>query len=158
MYHVLSVAGLYHYTADLEFVRAQYEIIKRQLAYNRSLVDPTLGLLITNAGGDGRDWDFYDGGKPGAVTAYNAIYYKALTEAAYLARELGNAADAATWTSQAAGHQGAPERDAVRLRRAACTSSPTATTATRPATPSRRTPTPRRSCGTSRPRAPAPAS
>jgi alpha-L-rhamnosidase len=102
MYHVLSVAGLYHYTADLEFVRAQYEIIKRQLAYNRTLVDPALGLLITNAGGDGRDWDFYDGGKPGAVTAYNAIYYKALTDAAYLARELGNDADAALWTSQAA--------------------------------------------------------
>ena len=86
MYHVLSVAGYYLYSADLEFVRAQYEIIQRQLAYNRSLVDPTLGLLITNAGGDGRDWDFYDGGKPGAVTAYNAIYYKALTDAAYLAR------------------------------------------------------------------------
>ncbi|MDA0181345.1 hypothetical protein OJ997_13650 [Solirubrobacter phytolaccae] len=102
MYHVLSVAGYYHYTADLDFVRAQYEIIRRQLAYNRSLVDPNLGLLITNAGGDGRDWDFYDGGKPGAVTAYNAIYYKALTDAAYLARELGNEADAVLWSGQAA--------------------------------------------------------
>ena len=74
---------------------------------------PTLGLLITNAGGDGRDWDFYDGGKPGAVTAYNAIYYKALTDAAYLADELAKAyptdaavatwqADSALWKSQAA--------------------------------------------------------
>ena len=34
-------------------------------------------------GGSERDWDFYDGGKPGAVTAYNAIYYKALTDAAH---------------------------------------------------------------------------
>ena len=113
MYHVLSVAGYYLYSADIEFARAQIEIIKRQLAYNRSLVDPTLGLLITNAGGDGRDWDFYDGGKPGAVTAYNAIYYKALTDAAYLADELAKAypadaavatwqADSALWKSQAA--------------------------------------------------------
>ena len=113
MYHVLSVAGYYLYSADIEFARAQYDIIKRQLAYNRSLVDPTIGLLITNAGGDGRDWDFYDGGKPGAVTAYNAIYYKALSDAAYLARRArqglpGDAAaatwqaDSALWKSQAA--------------------------------------------------------
>jgi alpha-L-rhamnosidase len=112
MYHVLSVASYYFYSGDIDFARAQYQIIKNQLAYNRSLVDPTSGLLITNAGGDGRDWDFYDGGKPGAVTAYNAIYYKALTDAAYLARELAERkpgdpaaatwqADAETWSSQA---------------------------------------------------------
>jgi Bacterial alpha-L-rhamnosidase C-terminal domain/Bacterial alpha-L-rhamnosidase 6 hairpin glycosidase domain len=112
MYHVLSVASYYLYSGDIDFARAQYQIIKNQLAYNRSLVDPTSGLLITNAGGDGRDWDFYDGGKPGAVTAYNAIYYKALTDAAYLARELAERkpgdpaaatwqADAETWSSQA---------------------------------------------------------
>src|ERR671923_100386 len=88
MYHVLSVASYYLYSGDVDFAQAQYRIIKNQLAYNRSLVDPELGLLITGAGGEGRDWDFYDGGKPGAVTAYNAIYYKALTDAAYLAREL----------------------------------------------------------------------
>jgi hypothetical protein len=113
MYHVLSVASYYLYSADLDFAQAQYQIIKNQLAYNRSLVDPNLGLLITGAGGEGRDWDFYDGGKPGAVSAYNAIYYKALTDAAYLARELAERrpgdpavatwqADAGTWAAQAA--------------------------------------------------------
>ena len=113
MYHVLSVAGYYLYSADADFVRSQYQIIKNQLGYNRSLVDPTSGFLITNAGNDGRDWDFYDGGKPGAVTAYNAIYYKALSDAAYLASELARLepgspsaatwqADAATWSGQAA--------------------------------------------------------
>ena len=113
MYHVLSVASYYLYSSDIDFAQAQYQIIKNQLAYNRSLVDPSLGLLITGAGGEGRDWDFYDGGKPGAVTAYNAIYYKALTDAAYLARELvarkpGDPAtatwqaDAETWSAQAA--------------------------------------------------------
>jgi hypothetical protein len=113
MYHVLSVASYYLYSGDIDFAQAQYQIIKNQLAYNRSLVDPNLGLLITGAGGEGRDWDFYDGGKPGAVTAYNAIYYKALADAAYLARELAERkqgdpavaswrADAETWSEQAA--------------------------------------------------------
>ena len=113
MYHVLSVASYYLYSGDIDFAQAQYQVIKNQLAYNRSLVDPNLGLLITGAGGEGRDWDFYDGGKPGAVTAYNAIYYKALTDAAYLARELVERrpgdpaaatwqADADTWSAQAA--------------------------------------------------------
>ena len=85
--------------------------MKNELAYNRALVDPATGLLVTSS--SERDWDFYDGGKPGAVTAYNAMYYKALTDAAQIASDLaakdpGNAdaatlaADAATWTSQAA--------------------------------------------------------
>jgi hypothetical protein len=113
MYHVLSVASYYLYSGDIDFAQAQYQIIKNQLAYNRSLVDPNLGLLITGSGGEGRDWDFYDGGKPGAVSAYNAIYYKALTDAAYVARELAERkpndpavatwlADAETWSTQAA--------------------------------------------------------
>jgi hypothetical protein len=112
MYFVLDVASYYLYSGDAAFVESQYQTMRRQLAYNRTLVDPSSGLLITGSGGDGRDWDFYDGGKPGAVTAYNAIYYKALTDAARLASDLagrdpGNPsaatwqADAATWSSQA---------------------------------------------------------
>ena len=100
MYYVLNLASYYLYSGDLDFVRSQYAIVQRQLAYNRALVDPTTGLLISNS--SERDWDFYDGGKPGAVSAYNAIYYKALTDAAYMASELGNPADAATYSAQAA--------------------------------------------------------
>ena len=121
MYHVLSVAGYYLYSADIEFARAQYEIIKRQLAYNRSLVDPTLGLLITNAGGDGRDWDFYDGGKPGAVTAYNAIYYKALTDAAYLARRARQGVPERRGRRDVAGRLGALEEPGRRPQDSAST-------------------------------------
>ena len=36
------------------------------------------------------------------MSAYNAIYYKALTDAASMASQLGNAADAATYSAQAA--------------------------------------------------------
>src|ERR671923_669393 len=111
MYFVLDLASYYLYSGDAEFVKSQYQIMKNELAYNRALVDPTSGLLISGAGE--RDWDFYDGGKPGAVTAYNAIYYKALSDAARLASDLAERysddpaaatwrADAATWSSQAA--------------------------------------------------------
>jgi hypothetical protein len=111
MYYVLNLASYYLYSGDVAFVHSQYEIMKRELAYNRGLVDPASGLLISNS--SERDWDFYDGGKPGAVTAYNAIYYKALTDASHLASELAQRfpgdssaatwqSDAATWASQAA--------------------------------------------------------
>ena len=111
-YFVLDLGSYYRYSADLDFVQSQYQVMKNELAYNRSLVDPASGLLITG-GADGRDWDFYDGGKIGAVTAYNALYYKALTEATHLAGELAERrsadpaastwrADAAAWATQAA--------------------------------------------------------
>jgi alpha-L-rhamnosidase len=111
MYYVLDLAGYYLYSGDVPFAESQYQVMKNQLAYDRTLVDAGTGLLVTASGE--RDWDFYDGGKPGAVTAYNAIYYKALVDAAMIASDLaerdpGNAdaatwtADAATWNSQAA--------------------------------------------------------
>ncbi len=110
-YYVLNLASYYHYSGDAAFLQSQYQTMKNELAYNRAQVDPTSGLLISN--NSERDWDFYDGGKPGAVTAYNAIYYKALTDAAGLAGELAQRiptdpaaatwqADAATWSTQAA--------------------------------------------------------
>ncbi len=111
MYYVLDLAGYYLYSGDVPFAESQYTAMKNQMAYDRTLVDATTGLLVTSS--SERDWDFYDGGKPGAVSAYNAIYYKALIDAAMIAGDLaqrdpGNAnvatwqADAATWTSQAA--------------------------------------------------------
>jgi alpha-L-rhamnosidase len=79
MYYVLNLASYYLYSGDIAFVQSQYDTMKKELAYNRGQVDPSSGLLISS--NSERDWDFYDGGKPGAVTAYNAIYYKALTDA-----------------------------------------------------------------------------
>src|SRR3954464_6525221 len=111
MYYVLDLAGYYLYSGDVPFAESQYTAMKNQMAYDRTLVDATSGMLVTSS--SERDWDFYDGGKPGAVSAYNAIYYKALTDAAMIASDLAerdpaNAnvatwkADAATWASQAA--------------------------------------------------------
>ena len=154
-YFVLDLASYYLYSGDAPFVESQYQTMKRQLAYNRALVDPSSGLLITGPG-NGRDWDFYDGDKPGAVTAYNAIYYKALTDAARLAGDLagrdpGNPsaatwqADAATWSSQATDAQAAHQRDAVRRRAWRLQAGRPRQRRPTPGPRSRRTPTPRRS-------------
>ena len=110
-YYVLDLASYYLYSGDAPFAESQYQTMKNELAYNRALVDPSSGLLVTRAAA-GRDWDFYDGDKLGAVTAYNAIYYKALTDAARVASDLAGRdpsnpsaatwqSDAATWSSQA---------------------------------------------------------
>jgi alpha-L-rhamnosidase len=87
MDEVDNIATYYLYTGDLSFVRSQWPMITRELAYDRSLVD-SRGLLATD-GSDGMDWDYYDGSKTGEVTAYNDIYYRTLEDAASLADALG---------------------------------------------------------------------
>jgi alpha-L-rhamnosidase len=100
MDEVDNIATYYLYTGDLAFVRSEWPVITRELAYNRSLVDDR-GLLVTD-GTDGQDWDFYDGDKTGEVTAYNDIYYRTLTDAASLARALGLPTEAASYQQEAA--------------------------------------------------------
>jgi alpha-L-rhamnosidase len=100
MDEVDNIATYYRYTGDLAFVRSEWPMIQRELAYNRGMVD-TRGLLVTD-GSDGLDWDYYDGAKTGAVTAYNVIYYQTLRDAATMARALGDTGDAATYASRAA--------------------------------------------------------
>jgi alpha-L-rhamnosidase len=99
MDEVDNIATYYLYTGDLSFVRAQWPMITRELAYNQSLVD-SRGLLATD-GTDGMDWDYYDGSKAGEVSAYNDIYFQALTSAATMAQALGLSAQAATYRQRA---------------------------------------------------------
>ncbi len=97
---VNDIALYYLYTGDLGFVRVEWPMITRELAYSRTLVDQR-GLLVTD-GQDGQDWDYYDGAKTGEVTAYNDIYYETLTEAATMASALGLAEQASLYKSDAA--------------------------------------------------------
>lgn len=99
MDEVANIASYYRYTGDLDFVRSQWPMIDRELAYNRAMVD-SRGLLVTS-GGNGLDWDYYDGAKTGAVAAYNIIYYQTLTGAATMAAALGRTAEADTLRQQA---------------------------------------------------------
>lgn len=75
MDEVDNIATYYRYT-DRAFVRSEWPMIQRELAYNRGMGD-SRGPLITD-GSDGLDWDHYDGPKTGAVTAYNVIYDQAV--------------------------------------------------------------------------------
>ena len=100
MDEVDNIATYYLYTGDLPFVRAEWPVITRELAYNASLVDRR-GLLVTNSD-DGQDWDYYDGSHAGAVTYYNDIYFETLTNAALLADALGQPDQAASYRQEAA--------------------------------------------------------
>lgn len=60
--------------------------------------------MLSGAGvqfGGGYDWDFYDGAKPGVVTAYNALYYRSLQDVAYIEASLGNTAKATAYNRTA---------------------------------------------------------
>ncbi len=101
MDEVDNIATYYLYTSDLAFVRSEWPVITRELAYNASLVD-SRGLLVTNSD-DGQDWDYYDGSHAGAVTYHNDIYFETLTNAALMADALGQPGQAASYRQEAAG-------------------------------------------------------
>jgi hypothetical protein len=94
-----DLVDYYRYTGDQSFAQQAFPAVKAQLGYDASFLDSN-GLISTNSS-NGHDWDAYDQPKTGEVTAYNALYVHALTEAAYMARHLGDPSDAATWTAQA---------------------------------------------------------
>jgi len=124
MDYVLDLVNYYRYTGNTSFAEAEYQVMKNELNYNATMVSPTTGLLTLAT--PGNDWDFYDGGKSGAVSEFNVIYYRALTQAAYLATQIAAAdpanpdvptwkSDAATWTSQAAALKAALDNPANGL-------------------------------------------
>jgi len=99
-YWVLDLADYYLYTGDSAFVTQELPVVKKELAWDASQTDAN-GLLVTSSSDDA-DWDFYDPGKNGEVTAYNLLYYKALLDGATLAAAAGDTADASAYTSAAA--------------------------------------------------------
>lgn len=101
MYYVLCLATYLRYTGDNEFASDQYAVVQKELEFNKSLVDSSTGLL-TLPDQVGHDWDPTDGSKTGAVTEFNAIYYEALLDAAFLAEATGHASDASGYRQQAA--------------------------------------------------------
>ena len=82
----------YRNTGDTAFAQQILPWLEGQLAYDATLTDVN-GLIVTGASisttNGGYDWDFYDGAKTGVVTAYNALYYRALQDVAYIEAEPG---------------------------------------------------------------------
>ncbi|MGW3604932.1 alpha-L-rhamnosidase C-terminal domain-containing protein [Micromonospora sp. NPDC005161] len=105
IYFPVGLVDNYRYTGDLDFAISQYGRLRAQMDYNLSLTNAD-GLIVTTSGSDGRDWDFYDGGRAGTVTATNVLYYRALSEAAWLAghmiEDVPTNAEAATWAADKA--------------------------------------------------------
>jgi alpha-L-rhamnosidase len=108
MYYPINLAEYYLYSGDTAFATSQYQVMKNELAYENSTIDPATGLSTAS----GRDWDFYDGSKGGsgaqggAAAATNMLSYQAHVNGAWLAGQLAahdpNSADAATWSADAA--------------------------------------------------------
>ena len=94
----------YRNTGDTAFARQVLPWLEGELSYDATLTDGT-GLIVTGASisttSGGYDWDFYDGAKTGVVTAYNALYYRALRDVAYIEASLGNTAKAAAYNQTA---------------------------------------------------------
>jgi hypothetical protein len=82
-----ALADYYLYTGDKEFLKDEWPILTKELDWAASQVRSD-GLFVTDAK-NGHDWDYYDGPKVGAVTAYNALYYRVLFDSAALADDLG---------------------------------------------------------------------
>ncbi|NQD89520.1 hypothetical protein HP499_17185 [Paenarthrobacter sp. CM16] len=99
MHQITNIALHHLYTGDTDFVRAQWPTILQQLAYDHTLVDDR-GLYITDEE-NGLDWDWYDGPKTGAVSAYNIVYCHVLRQASSLASAIGEDTAAVDLTARA---------------------------------------------------------
>jgi alpha-L-rhamnosidase len=98
MYFVANLATYYRYTGDLAFVRDEWPVVQRELAWNAQQVDAQ-GLFETNAS-DGNNWHYDD--QTGAQTYYNILYYRILRDAAEMAAASGDQAAASNYQAQAA--------------------------------------------------------
>lgn len=108
----------YRDTGDTAFAQQVLPWLEGQLSYDATLTDGS-GLIVTGARisttSGGYDWDFYDGAKTGVVTAYNALYYLALQDVAYIEASLGH-----TNPAQFGGRHLLPERVRSLRARAGC--------------------------------------
>lgn len=90
----------YLYTGDLTFVRQQWPVVQKELAYLGTNTNAQ-HLIVTTTLIDGLNWHL-DFPPPGTVTQVDIHYYAALREAARLADALGQANVAAEYNTEAA--------------------------------------------------------
>ncbi|MDL4817286.1 alpha-L-rhamnosidase C-terminal domain-containing protein [Actinomadura opuntiae] len=99
-----DAVGYFRATADTDMARQILPYVEGQITYDSTLTDAD-GLLVTaNVFGgpnSGLDWDIYDGPKAGVVAATNMLYYRVLTDAAYLETQLGNGRKATEYLATA---------------------------------------------------------
>jgi alpha-L-rhamnosidase len=99
-YSIVVMSALYNYyvyTGDLGFVRAHWQAVERQMAWDASKVDSN--GLVAVSGSEGNDWNLEN--PQGETTYNNALYVQALNDASKLAIALGKTGEAGTWRNQA---------------------------------------------------------
>ncbi len=92
-----AVYDLYLYTGDLDFVRAHWPAVTRQMAWDARLVDRNGLIAVKQA--DSSSWNLEN--VNGELTYVNALYVEALEAAAKLARALGHRSQASAWSRAA---------------------------------------------------------
>jgi len=99
-----SLKDYWQLTGDRPFVKQNFPVLQQFLAYMRTYKDPDTGLLDIPQG----PWTtttFIDWlgstSRTGQSTAVNALYYKTLSDAATLARAIGETASSSIWNEQA---------------------------------------------------------
>ncbi|MGA2830336.1 MAG: alpha-L-rhamnosidase C-terminal domain-containing protein, partial [Streptosporangiaceae bacterium] len=97
MYFVTNLADYYRYTGDRAFVRQEWPVVQRELAWNATQLNAQ-GLFVTDSS-DGSTWNLEN--LTGAETDVNALYYQALTDGATLASAAGQSPAAAGYRTDA---------------------------------------------------------
>jgi len=95
---IVSLYNYYLYSGDLDFVRAHWQAVLRQMEWDAEQIDSN-GLFAVNTM-DGADWNVEV--TSGEQTYVNAVYVEALQASAKLAVALGQMQQANAWSAQAA--------------------------------------------------------
>jgi hypothetical protein len=93
---VHTLAGYVLHTGDDAFARQYYVNLQRQIGWFQQRLDAN-GLLVKDGG---LEWA-YTLNRTGEVTYLNVVWQLALSDAAWLARQLGRTDDAADWQAHA---------------------------------------------------------
>ena len=99
LWWVRVLADYYLFTGDKKFLLEEWPTLTKEMAWAADQVGKD-GLFITNSK-NGHDWDYYDGPKLGAVTGFNALYYRVLLDSSKLADAIGEHDQATQYRSRA---------------------------------------------------------
>ena len=103
IHFINALYDYYLYTGDLDFVANEWPVVEKEFAYLRSTANPQTypqgtHLVVTNPI-NGMDWNVNT--EVGTVTEYNVLYYRALNNAAAMAKAIGREDEGAAFTQLA---------------------------------------------------------
>ena len=100
MDYVLAVCDYFERSGDIAFLQAYWPLVKRELAWENSQIDPSNGLFQMTAA-DSADWDTNVTHTNGDYAAPSILHYASLLDGAVLADAIGDGSLAASYRSDA---------------------------------------------------------